>query len=297
MMSMRSSSMLTGASLFALVALADRLGAQSAADWPILAARRVVGASTFKIFNSRGSVRVVGWDHDSVLVRGRVGRPGSFSAGGDTLGLKISIDDPLHGSPPPTSLVIFLPRRARATIKAVNADVDVSGVGGWIYTITGSTRVSGSIGAMEIESMRGAVAVDARTPWLRVRGGDGPVVIRGSPEDADVSTITGSLDIAASGVVRGQFGSVSGAVHFRGPVASGGIYEFSNHSGETILSLAPDASAVLALSNVSGRIESDFAATRPASHTAQSLRVTLGHGDAQIIVRSFKGPIHVGPQR
>src|SRR6185437_3513935 len=273
MMSMRSSSMLTGASLFALVALADRLGAQSAADWPILAARRVVGASTFKIFNSRGSVRVVGWDHDSVLVRGRVGRPGSFSAGGDTLGLKISVDDPLHGSPPPTSLVIFLPRRARATIKAVNADVDVSGVGGWIYTITGSTRVSGSIGAMEIESMRG------------------------SPEDADVSTITGSLDIAASGVVRGQFGSVSGAVHFRGPVASGGIYEFSNHSGETILSLAPDASAVLALSNVSGRIESDFAATRPASHTAQSLRVTLGHGDAQIIVRSFKGPIHVGPQR
>jgi hypothetical protein len=297
MMSMRSSSMLIGASLFSLVAVANRLGAQSAADGPILAARRVVATSTFKIFNSRGSVRVVGWDHDSVLVRGRVGRPGSFSAGGDTLGLKISVDDPLRGAPPPTSLVIFLPRRARATIKAVNADVDVSGVGGWIYTITGSTHVSGSISAMEIESMRGTVEVNSRTPWLRVRGGDGSVVIRGSPEDADVSTITGPLEISASGVVRGQFGSVSGAVHFRGPVASGGIYEFSNHSGETVLSLAPDVSAVLALSNVSGRIESDFAATRPASHTAQSLRVTLGHGDAQIIVRSFKGPIHVGPQR
>ena len=36
------------------------LGAQNAADGPILAARHVVNASTFKIFNSRGSVRVVG---------------------------------------------------------------------------------------------------------------------------------------------------------------------------------------------------------------------------------------------
>ena len=272
------------------------LGAQNAADGPILAARHVVNASTCKIFNSRWSVRVVGWDHDSVLVRGRIGAPGSFSASGDTLGTKISVDDPLHGAPPPSSLVIYLPRRARATIKAVNADVDVSGVGGWIYTITGTTHVSGTISAMEIESMRGAVDVDARTPWLRVRGGDGPVVIRGSPEDADVSTITGSLDIAAAGVVRGQFGSVSGAVHFRGSLASDGIYEFSNHSGETALSLPANASATLALSNVTGEIENDFAALRPASRTARSLRVTLGRGDAQIIVRSFKGPIRVKPQ-
>jgi len=294
---MRFFSLMIGASLATAFTPGDRLGAQSAADGPILAARHVVSTSTFKIFNSRGSVRVVGWDHDSVLVRGRVGAPGSFGAGGDTLGLKISVDDPLHGAPPPTSLVIYLPRRARATIKAVNADVDVTGIGGWIYTITGSTHVSGSISAMEIESMRGAVDVNARTPWLRVRGGDGPVVIRGSPEDADVSTITGSLDIAATGVVRGQFGSVSGPVHFRGTVASGGIYEFSNHSGETVLTLPADVSAVLALSNVTGRIESDLPAMRPAARTAQSLHVTLGRGDAQIIVRSFKGPIRVEPER
>jgi hypothetical protein len=282
--------------LAAWLASAGTAPAQTSADGPVLAARRVVAAATFKIFNSRGSVRVVAWDRDSVLVRGHLGTPGSFSAGGDTLGIKISVDDPEQGAPPPTSLVIWVPRQSRATIKAVNADVDVDGVGGWIYTITGSVRVSGPFGAMEIESMRGSVTVDGRTPWLRVRGGDGAVVLRGSAEDADVSTITGPLDIAATGVVRGQFGSVSGAVHYRGSPVSGGIYEFSNHSGQTVLALAQSSSATLSLSNVTGAIENEFAGVHPASSSPRSVHFTLGRGDAQIIVRSFKGLIRVGPR-
>lgn len=279
----------------ALAALAPAR-AQTRADGPILASRRVVDSAVFKIFNSRGSVRIIGWDRDSLLVRGRLGSPKSFVASGDSLGLKLSVDDPLRGEPRPTSLVVYLPRRARATIKAVNADVDLAGVGGWIYTITGSVHASGSIGALEIESMRGSVVVDARTPWLRVRGGDGAVVVRGSPEDADVSTITGPLDIAATGIVRGQFGSVSGALHFHGTPVSDGIYEFSNHSGETVLSLPSATSAVLALSNVTGPIENGFSQARPAASPARSLRITLGRGDAQIIVRSFKGPIRIVPR-
>jgi hypothetical protein len=292
---------MTTVRLFALPAAisfvaASHATAQSARDGPVLAARHVVGSATFKIFNSRGAVRLIAWDRDSLLVRGRLATPGSFTASGDTLGLKISVDDPPSGAPRPTSLVIYVPRRSRATIKAVNADVDDSGVGGWIYTITGSVRVRGSVGALEIESMRGPVDIDARVPWLRVRGGDGAVVVRGSPEDADISTITGTLDVATTGVVRGQFGSVSGAVQFRGSPVSGGIYEFSNHSGETVLSLPANVSAVVSMSNIAGRIENEFPGVRPVSAAPHSLRLTLGHGDAEIIVRSFKGPIRIGPQ-
>lgn len=270
---------------------------QSSADGPLLTARHVTGAPVFKIFNSRGSVRVVAWDRDSLVVRGRLATPGTFGASGDSLGYKISVDDPPAKSPRPSALVVYLPRRARASIKAVNADVDVDGVGGWIYTITGSVRATGSLGALEIESMLGPVTVDATAPWLRVRGGDGAVTIRGAPEDADVSTIAGSLDVAAAGIVRGQFGSVSGLVRFRGTPVSGGIYEFSNHSGETALTLPADASAVVALSNVTGTIENGFSSVRPVASGGRSLRVTLGRGDAQIIVRSFKGPIRIGPMR
>ena len=273
--------------------------AQSAADGAVLTARRVDDSASFKIFNARGSVRVVGWEHDSLLVRGRLARPGSFGISGDARGMKLVIDDDSGrggAGPRPAQLVIYLPRHARASIRAVNADVDLVDAGGWIYTITGTVHVSGTAGPIEIESMRGPVEVDARTPWLRVRGGDGAVVVRGAPQDADVSTIAGPLDVAADGIVRGQFGSVSGDVRYTGTPVPGGIYDFSNHSGAIDLRLPADASAALALSNVMGPIENGFTRVRPLASAPNTMRLTLGAGEAQVMARSFRGAIRVRPR-
>src|SRR5690242_9430265 len=53
--------------------------AQSPADGPVLGATHVSAAGAgVKIFNSAGVVRVIGWDFDSVLVRGHVPRGEHF---------------------------------------------------------------------------------------------------------------------------------------------------------------------------------------------------------------------------
>jgi hypothetical protein len=281
----------------ALAACTARVAvAQSASDGPVLAARHVTSSASFKIFNSHGSVRVVGWDRDSLVVRGTLARPSSFSASGDSSGMKIDVDEPRGDTPPGSSrLVIYLPRHARASVKASNADIDATDVAGWFYTITGNVRISGAASSIEVEAMRGAVTVDARTPWLRVRGGDGPTVIRGAPEDADVSTIAGALDVTTDGVLRGQFASVVGDVRFSGTPAARAIYEFSNHSGAIELRLPADASASLTVSNVMGSIENGFVRVHPVSTTPHTVRITLGRGESQLIVRSFKGAIRLRP--
>ncbi len=287
---------LATATLFAFAARSSL--AQSASDGPELAARHIADFASFKIFNSHGSVRIVGWERDSLVVRGTLARPRSFSASGDSGGMKIDIDDPRPGAPvDPTRLVVYLPRHARVSVKAANADIDATDVAGWFYTITGNVRISGSASSIEVEAMRGAVAIDARTPWLRLRGGDGPAIVRGAPEDADVSTIAGSLDVMTDGVMRGQFASVSGDVRFSGAPAPRGLYEFSNHSGAIELRLPPDASASLTLSNVMGPIDNGFVRVRPVSTTPHTVRITLGRGESQMTVRSFKGAIRLTPQR
>src|SRR5947209_3796520 len=84
------------------------------------------------------------------------------------------------------------------------------------------------------------------------------VLIRGTPQDADVSTISGTLDIAATTVLRGQFSSVSGDIHYAGSPAPSGIYEFSNHSGSVDLLLPRSASATFSLSSIVGSIQNGF---------------------------------------
>src|SRR5829696_8032170 len=54
------------------VFLAASAGAQTAADGPVLGAKPARATTAFKIWLPAGSLRLVGWDRDSIHVRGRV---------------------------------------------------------------------------------------------------------------------------------------------------------------------------------------------------------------------------------
>ena len=50
--------------------------------------------------------------------------------------------------------------------------------------------------------MSGRLDLDVIVPWVRARAGDGALTLRGAAEDADVSTIAGTLDVDLAGVRR-----------------------------------------------------------------------------------------------
>jgi hypothetical protein len=282
----------------ALVAAAFASGrAQSTADGPVLGARHVLASAAFKIWVPVGSVRLVSWDRDSLHVRGRIAPGDNFFFAGDSLGMKFGVEQLRKRESRGTSaIVVYVPRGARLSVKTVSAGVDGAGVSGWFYSVSGTMHLSGAASSVEVETMTGSLDLDVTTPWLRARTGDGHLLLRGAPEDADVSTVTGTLDVATMSVRRGQFGSVSGDIHYAGAPLNGAILEFSSHSGNVELMLPPNVSGVFALSSMAGSIENGFTSVRPAAALPRSVRLSFGRGGSQVTVRTFKGSIRLRPQ-
>jgi Uncharacterized conserved protein len=263
----------------------------------LLGARRVSPTVTIKSWNPVGSMRVIGWDKDSVVVRGTVGSNMTFMFNGDNDGMKLGADEHWSdGRATPSDLIVYMPRRGTISVKTVNADITSEGVGGWYYTVSGSIRLSGQMTSVEAETMNGNLDMNVATPWMKARAGHGNLLLRGEPQDVDASTIEGTLSIATSTVLRGQFSSVTGDVHFAGDPPPRAILEFSSHSGAVDLLMPQRASALVSMSSIMGPIENGFTRIRPTALTPQSMKVSLGRGDAALTVRTFKGPIRLRGQ-
>jgi hypothetical protein len=287
-----------GIASFIAVCVAPAIAAQvGGVNAPVLRARHAVPGLQAKVFNPAGSVRLVGWDKDSVVVRGRVARGQGFYFAGADSAIKFGIEDRDDGKTGGRSdLVVYLPRRAQVSLKTVTGDITGSDVSGWFYTVSGNVRLSGSASTVEVQSMSGNVDLDVVTPWLHARTGDGNLLVRGEPQDVDASTIGGTLSIASSAILRGQFGSVSGNIQYAAAPAGGAIFDFSNHSGAIEFLLARSVSGVFSLSSIVGAIENGFAQVRPIASTPQSIRLSFGRGGAQVAARTFKGAIRLRPQ-
>lgn len=265
----------------------------------VLGARKATSDVGIKMYVTSGSVRIVAWDRDSIVVRGRIAPTGKFfllGGKGDS-SYKLGIEPQNIDSPEqPSELVVNVPRRAELAVKAVDASISAEGVGGWFYSVSGAIRLSGDAEHVDAESIRGDVDLNVTSMLVKARTGRGHMVVRGSPQDVDATTVGGPLDVAASSILRGVFGSVTGDIRYAATPAPGSVFEFSDHAGTVNLALPRTASSRLELSTVMGAIANGFSQVRPASSDAHSLTVRLGAGDAHMTVRTFKGAIRLLPQ-
>jgi hypothetical protein len=231
-----------------------------------------------------------------VVVRGTKPRGEQFFFGGDSLGLKFGIDTKPDGNSSRTSLVAYVPRGIMLSVKTVSGAIEGADVSGWFYSVSGPIRLSGDGKSIEAESMTGDVDLDMTLSWIKARTGGGRLILRGSVEDVDASTIGGTMDIAASSIRRGQFSTVSGDIHFGSPLGTDGIFDFSSHSGNVDLALASNVVASVTLSSVEGRIENGFPRVRPIAADPRSMRLSFGRGGPRVTVRTFRGGIRVRPR-
>jgi hypothetical protein len=285
------------AALLALGVMAEVSMAQSGADGPVLRARRVDASVGFKIWVPAGKIRLVAWDRDSLVVRGRIAKGDNFFFGGNALGVKGGVEGRDGGeSSGPSTLVVYLPRNARVSVKTVSAAVEAMGVSGAFYSVSGTMHLTGAASSVEAETMTGSLDLDVTTPWIKARTGDGYLLLRGAPEDVDVSTVGGTLDVATTTVRRGQFSSVSGDIHYVGSPLTGAIMEFSSHSGNVELMLPRTVSGIFSLTSIMGGIENGLSGVRPTAGQPHSVRLSMGSGGSQVTVRTFKGSIRLRPQ-
>jgi putative adhesin len=287
-----------------LALVAARVAGQQRIDerWPL------DPHGTVRIVNSVGTVRVLGWDADSLGVSARL-EPGAgkFSTAGDTAVRKLWVD--AGGGVGKADVTVHVPRGATVWVKSARADIAVEGVDGVLdlNSVSGTIHVLGTPQDVTAETMQGDVEIAGGTGHARVRTVSGGVLLRGASADLSASTLSGGIVVRAAGwqrggtgVQRGKFESVTGDVRFDGELGRGGVVELESQSGTVEVRVPATTVADFDAVSIAGAITNTFnrerPRSRPAPETGQELRFSTGVGGAQVTARSFKGDILLKPK-
>jgi len=282
--------------LFLVLALATPAAAQQK-----LAERLAVAPdASIRIVTLSGSVRVVGWARDSVVVTGTVDPAGRFYLGGGGRGAKLGVELRANeAGSAPAHLDIRVPSRARVWIKTESATIDVSEVRSVdLNAVSGTIRV-GASQQVYAESMDGAIEVSGGAPWVRVKTATGNITLTGVRSDVAATTVSGSVSVLGGPFERVRLESVTGDLQLAGALDRGGSFDFESHSGAIVLALDDTVSADFDVTSFQGDITNELTAAAP-TRAADSRRATLvfstAQGGAQVAIRSFKGPVHLRRQ-
>jgi len=262
---------------------------------------RAIPAVSIRLGGAISSIRVIGWDRDSVTLTGTLGA-GSKMVGGPmantglVVGMKFFVDAPDEAAVRSNKLELRVPALARVWIKGGSADVEASGVTGSLdlNIVGGSVLVTGNPRELIVESMDGGVTVTGSPEFARLKTATGDIALQGGGEDVMLTTVSGGIRASDGTIQRGRFESVTGPIVFAGNLARGGDAKFDTHSGSIELRLVRRADVEIDAESITGSIENAWTNSRPAvgrEGRGMELGISSGMGGARVTIRSFKGSI------
>src|SRR4051812_43855974 len=144
-----------------------------------------------RIYNLGGSVRVIGWNRDSVAVRGSLGKGSTLHMGGSVQGIKMFVEDEDERNPAPAILEVYVPLYAQVWVKTATAGIDVTGLLGSLdlYVVSGAITVAGNPAAVSAEAIDGSIRINGSPAWVRAKSASGDVVFDGKSADVTLSTV------------------------------------------------------------------------------------------------------------
>lgn len=275
-------------------ALAAGIAAPAAAQQAVERRFPVEGDAYVKVFLQHGSVRVTGWNRDSIAVSGTVSRGELFAGGRDrSAKLGVWLDRAPEGGS--ARLEVRVPATATVWIKSEGAEVQVAGVAGGVdvYSVTGAVRIEGRPRQVYAESMAGRIEITADAPSVRAKSAGGAVVFRGRAEDLALSSVSGAVEAESPGPLRARLETVTGPVRWSGGVERGGALDVVTHSGAIELSLPGSLDADIAVATVQGDLDNRLVPGATGSRPLRGREIELvsGAGGARIGVRTFSGDV------
>ena len=279
----------------ALSALATPLHAQR----KVHAAHRTTADVSVRLFANVGSVQVIGWEKDSVVITGAVASGSQVALGSPSpvpsRGLKLFVESPTEQASRDVALTVHVPRGARVWLKTGSADVTVSDVTGGldVNIVGGSITVRGSPRELRAESMDGAVTVDGTPGWMRLKTATGNITLRGG-EDVGASTISGTIEARGGDAERVKLESTTGDIRFALGLARGASVEMETHSGAIDVQLSRKTPMDVDAATVTGAIDNLWSKMRPTvGSEGRGMTFTSQSGGmgGRVVLRSFKGRI------
>lgn len=232
--------------LVALCMYSPPAGAQQAVTrgWPLNA------DGALKIYNDVGTIRVIGWNRDSIAVTGTIANGASMFGGGDRTGVKFGIEGKGAKNLTSSDLVVHVPARARVWIRSASATIDVRAYAGPldVASVSGSVKIQGTPTEVRAESMNGTLDVTASPAYLRLKSATGAIAWNGSSDDVGITTVSGRMTVNAGTVQRGRFESIDGEVRYSGSIGVNGSIAVDTHSGNVLLAFTKGTNVQLDVS-------------------------------------------------
>jgi hypothetical protein len=178
------------------------------------------------------------------------------------------------------------------TVRDIKGDVSAESVSGTVQIFNGGriTSAKSISGNVELND----TAIDGNFNASSVSGS--VILRRVKARQLDLGSISGEvlLDDVDSQQVEAQ--TVSGNLRFGGPVAKGGRYELSSHSGNVSVALGGSTGFEVEATSFSGSIRSDFTFNSGSGDSGnarwrKSIRGVYGDGSAILDLTTFSGNI------
>ena len=277
--------------------------AAAASQQKVSVHRAATPTVSVRLGGALSSVKIVGWERDSIALVGALGAGsrmdgGAGNASGPVSGMKFFVNAADEATARGNVLELYVPRQARVWVKAGSAVLDASGITGGLdlNIVGGSVRVNATPRELLIESMDGAVTVDGTAGYARIKTATGDITVLGRAEDLLATTVSGSITVSGGEVERGRFESVTGPIVFASDIRRGGEARFDTHSGAIELRLARRADVEIDAASVTGQIENGWTSTRPIAGRegrGMELGTSSGMGGTRVSIRSFKGNVRL----
>ena len=255
-----------------------------------------------RVYNLGGSVRVTGWNRDSVSVRGSIGKGSVLHMGGGNAGIKMFVEDMDERNPAPAMLEVFVPLKSKVWVKTATAGIEVTGVSGSLdlYVVSGAIVVTGNPTDVNAEAIDGSIQISGSPAWIRAKSASGDVSFSGRSSDVTLSTVSGRINVKGTQFEKAKFESVTGDIRFDGAFERGGLVNFDTHSGAIDLGVTSTGSADFDIVSIAGVITNKLTSKRPATGRygrGAELATSSGDGGVQVVVRSFKGTVTLRPSK
>jgi hypothetical protein len=248
------------------------------------------------------TLRVIGWDRDSLVFSGDVGAAarvdGGVGAGGR--GAKLFVETPSANATAPAQLELRVPAQSRLWVKLGAGDVEITGLRGAIdvNVVSGAVTITGDLRELNAEAMDGAITIAGRAGWLRAKTAGGTITVTGGGDDVGLTSVSGAVHLRGGPVARARIETVTGDVTTAATVERGGQLTIDSHSGRVEYRLPPKDGVYIDVATVNGTVTNrltDDRALPGMSARGLELGTTVGAGGRSITIRTFKGPVVLVP--
>jgi DUF4097 and DUF4098 domain-containing protein YvlB len=252
-----------------------------------------------EIENPAGSIHVVGWDKNEVVVTGTLGSRAEglgFSGGAHRTTIEVETEGNPHSVR--SDLKIQVPAGSRLEIEGFASTIRIEGVNGPVQaeTVNGTITMTGGSKDVELQSVNGSVEVTSPATRVYAEAVNGSVTVRNASGEVEASTVNGTLTVIGGTFTRAQLETVSGRIVFEGSLGKTSSLDAESVSGSVELALPATVSADFSISSFSGDIENELGpppqkASRWTSE--KELSFSTGSGGAKVTVETLSGNIRL----